>query len=135
MSQKQGLAKKTAARALISATVIGSLFFCWTVFVNWSHGSAQAFQAGAGQGTVSFLVSLSMAFILEYLYFLPGLKPGLRIPLAVSVTMLVITAVTASVHLLIGTPEILKTMALPVFMGLNYTTLYCIRLRRLGEQA
>ncbi len=75
-----------------------------------------------------------MAFMLEFLFFLPANKL-VRIPFAVVVTMLVVTALTTLVHLIIGTPEIIKTMALPIMMGIGYTTLYCLRLSRMDASA
>ncbi|WP_018417062.1 hypothetical protein [Teredinibacter turnerae] len=128
--QQQRSGKKTAARALLSATVIGTLFLCWATFVNWQHGAHAAIHAGIGQGGVSFVMSMSMAFMLEFLFFLPSNKL-VRIPFAVVITMLVVTAFTTLVHLIIGTPEIIKTMALPIMMGIGYTTLYCLRLSRM----
>lgn len=100
--------KKTLVRALVSATVIGSLFFLWALFVNWGHGQEQAVRAGAGQGSVSFMTSISMAFMLEFFFFLPGINKSLRIPLAVAATMSVVIGAAAAVHVLIGTPEIIK---------------------------
>lgn len=124
-------AQKTLVRALVSATVIGSLFFAWATLVNWGHGMEQALRAGFGQGGVSFLVSMSMAFMLEYLFFLPANK-ALRIPFAVASTMSIVIGVSALVHILIGTPEIIRTIALPFLMGVVYTSLYSVRLSRLN---
>lgn len=131
----KGLGKNTIVRALMSAMVIGNLFFLWAMFVNWEHGLEQAVRAGAGQGFVSFMMSMSMAFMLEYFFFLPGIYNNLRIPFAVMVTMSVVIGATAVVHVLIGTPEIIKTMALPFIMGVGYTSLYCFRLSRMDHSA
>lgn len=131
----KSLDKKTVARALLSATAIGSMFFLWAVFVNWGHGLEQAVRAGAGQGSVSFIISMSMAFMLEFLFFLPGIDKTLRIPFAVMVTMSVVIGASIMVHMLIGTPEIIKTIALPFIMGMSYTSLYCFRLSRMDPSA
>lgn len=128
------LGQKTVVRALISAVTIGSLFFFWAMFVNWGHGLDQALRAGAGQGSVSFTVSMSMAFMLEFFYFLPENK-SLRIPFSVVMTMSIVIAVTAVVHVLIGTPEIIRTMALPFVMGVVYTSVYGFRLSRIEVDA
>ncbi|MGR9052989.1 MAG: hypothetical protein ACU84J_10110 [Gammaproteobacteria bacterium] len=124
-------AQKTLVRALLSATTIASLFFSWALFVNWGHGSEQALKAAVGQGCVSFGVSMSMAFMLEYFFFMLRRNGYLRIPLTVSATMTIVIVTTATVHILIGTPEILKTMTLPMIMGVVYTSLYSFRLSRL----
>jgi hypothetical protein len=124
--------KKTLTLALLSATIIGSMFFAWATYVNWGHGLELAFRSGAGQGTVSFVVSMSMAFMLEYFFFLP-VRKLFRIPFAVVSTMSIVVAVTVVVHVLIGTPEIITTMALPFFMGVVYTSLYSVRLSRMDS--
>jgi hypothetical protein len=127
--------KKIIVRVLVSASVIGSQFFLWAMFVNWGHGSEQAMRAGAGQGSVSFMLSMGMAFLLEIFFFLPGINKFLRIPFAVAATLSVVIGAAAVVHVLIGAPWIIKGMTLPLIMGVGYTSLYSFRLSRMDASA
>ena len=99
----------------------------WTLFANRAHGSA-AIAPALTQGTISGLITLVLKRVLEVLAArLAGPAAYVLPPLA---TASVILALLIGVHRLIGTPEIVATIAVPWSVSTGYAILYTVALRR-----
>ena len=99
----------------------------WTLFANRAHGAA-AFVPALVQGTISGLITLLLKRVLEaFSARLSGLLAYVLPPL---ITASVILALLIGVHRLIGTPEILATIAVPWSVSTGYAILYTAALRR-----
>ena len=119
-----------AKLARASAVHVGVAFVAmggWTLFANRAHGSA-AITPALAQGTISGLITLVLKRVLEA--FSARLSGSLAYVLPPLATASVILALLIGVHRLIGTPEILATIAVPWSVSTAYAILYTAALRR-----
>jgi hypothetical protein len=119
-----------AKLARASAVHVGVAFVAmggWTLFANRAHGSA-AIAPALAQGTISGLITLVLKRVLEA--FSARLSGALAYVLPPLATASVILALLIGVHRLIGTPEILATIAVPWSVSTGYAILYTVALRR-----
>jgi hypothetical protein len=119
-----------AKLARASAVHVGVAFLAmggWTLFANRTHGSA-AIVPALVQGTASGLITLVLKRVLEA--FSARLSGPLAYVLPPLATASVILALLIAVHRLIGTPEILATIAVPWSVSTAYAMLYTAALRR-----
>ena len=99
----------------------------WTLFANRAHGSAAILPALA-QGTLSGLITLVLKRVLEaFAARLSGWRAYVLPPLT---TASVILALLVGVHRLIGTPEIVATIAVPWSVSTLYAIVYTAALLR-----
>ena len=102
----------------------------WALFANRAHGSA-AIAPALAQGTVSGLITLLLKRVLEAFSVarlsgpLAYVHAANRPPRALRILALLI-----GIHTLIGTPEILATIAVPWSVSTGYAILYTAALRR-----
>ena len=123
------LAGSTAVHVGFAAVAMGG----WALLVNSGHGLAAALPPALGQGVLSGTITLLLKRALEAM---SGRFPGPLAYLAPPfITAGVILAVLLIVHRLIGTPEILRTIAVPWGVSTTYAFLYTAALarRRLQE--
>ncbi len=119
-----------AALARASAVHVGVAFGAmggWALFANRAHGAA-AIAPALVQGTISGLITLVLKRVLEA--FSARLGGPLAYVLPPLATASVILALLVAVHTLIGTPEILATIAVPWSVSTGYAILYTAALRR-----
>jgi len=94
----------------------------WALFANREHGLAQAWAPALAQGTLSGLITLLLKRALEAM---TGRFPGaLAYAAPPAITAAVILAVLVAVHRLIGTPEVLRTIAVPWTVSSLYAVAY-----------
>ncbi|PZO67493.1 MAG: hypothetical protein DI498_02950 [Paracoccus denitrificans] len=100
----------------------------WAAFANRHHPMPAPLIAGVVQGTMSACLTFVMKRIIEYFVArMPGAQALTYPPfLAVGVSILVLL----SVHALVGTPEILPTIIVPVLVTAVYSISYTITLWR-----
>lgn len=100
----------------------------WAAFANSGHPMPRPLIAGVVQGTLSALITLFLKRMIEALSArLPG-SMGVWLPPLVAV--LVSLTLLGSIHWLAGTPEILRTIAVPMSVTAVYATTYNLTLRR-----
>jgi hypothetical protein len=119
-----------AKLARASAVHVGVAFVAmggWALFANRAHGAA-ALVPGLVQGTISGLITLVLKRVLEA--FSARLSGPLAYVAPPLTTASVILALLIGVHRLIGTPEILATIAVPWSVSTGYAILYTAALRR-----
>ena len=119
----------------LTGATLGALFYGgWGVFANSAHGAAIAVRAGCAQGAMSFVVTLTGVTLMRRLYGRSGhpLTRGARAALG---ALAVIYSLIVGVHLLVGTPEILLTLApgLPITIG--FCLIFTASLIRLDDPA
>lgn len=119
------LASSTAVHMAFAFLAMGG----WTLFVNFGHGQ-RAWIAAIGQGILSGLITLLLKRALE------AMAPRFTGPLTYAgppaITAMVILAVLITVHRLIGTPEIARTVAVPWTVSTLYAIAYAASLARRG---
>ncbi len=122
-----------ASLARASAVHVGFAFVAmggWALYANRAHGAAAILPALA-QGTLSAAITFVLKRTLEALSRrLAGPAAYLVPPL---VTASVILALLAGVHMLIGTPEIAATIAVPWSVSTLYAIVYAATLARSAD--
>ena len=121
----------TAAAARNSALHMAVAFIAmgsWATFANLAHPMPRPLIAGVVQGTLSALITLFLKRMIEALSArLPG-RSGYWVPplLAVIASL----SLLSSIHWVAGTPEILRTIVVPLSVTAIYATTYNLALRR-----
>jgi hypothetical protein len=120
------------ARLMRSSIVhIGFAFLAmgsWAVFANRAHPMPAPLLAGLIQGTLSALITLLLKRGIEYLVSrFSGLTALLAPPL---IAGLVSASLLTIIHTIGGTPEIARTIAVPLTVATSYAALYNFSLWR-----
>lgn len=117
MPTPRSLARATPVHVAVAFAAMGG----WALYANRGHGDA-AWAAALAQGTMSGLITLALKRALEAMGArLAGAAAYALPPL---VTASVILAALAAAHRLIGTPEIVRTIAVPWSVSTLYAILY-----------
>ena len=100
----------------------------WAVFANSAHPMPRPLIAGVVQGTLSALITLFLKRMIEAMSVrLPGSVGGWLPPVvAMTVSLVLLT----TLHWLAGTPEIARTIAVPLSVTTVYSSFYNLALRR-----
>lgn len=118
------LMRSTALHVAFAVVVMGA----WAAFANRAHGPSAMALAFAAQGILSGLITLCLKRGLEGAHArLPAPWASLLPPAA---TTILIGCLLTSAHLLAGTPEILRTIALPWTVSTLYAFAYVWSLGR-----
>lgn len=114
-----------------SATHVGFAFLAmggWALYANSAHGLADAVGPAVAQGVLSGLITLGLKRVLE------ALRPRFSVLAAYVappvLTASVVLAVLVLVHRLIGTPEMVRTIAVPWSVSTLYAFAYAATLAR-----
>lgn len=115
-----------AKSSLVHVAVAFLLMAGWALFANSSHGLDQAWLPALVQGTVSGLLTGALKKTLEALDGkIPGALAYVVPPILTAGTILTLLS---TVHTLIGTPEVVRTIALPWTVSTLYAIVYNARL-------
>lgn len=123
------------ARLMRSSIVhVGFAFLAmggWAAFANRAHPMPAPLYAGLLQGAISATITLVLKRAIEYL---AGRFSGLTALLAPPVIAgLVSASLLTILHTLGGTPEIAKTIAVPLTVATSYAALYNYSLWRIRK--
>ncbi|MDM9624441.1 hypothetical protein QTL95_00940 [Rhizobium sp. S152] len=100
----------------------------WAVFANRDHSALRAGLAGLVQGGLSACLTLFLKKAVEFLAGkFDGSAPFWAPPLIACIAS---TTILVLIHALSGTPEILKTIAVPLAVSTSYATAYSYSLTR-----
>ncbi|MBB3964393.1 hypothetical protein [Rhizobium metallidurans] len=105
----------------------------WAMFANRGYPPARFLLAGLVQGTLSALLTLFLKTAVEQLSRRIAGTYALWAPPLIA--CLASSAILATIHALSGTPEILKTIALPLAVSTSYAAIYNYSLYRKGKRA
>jgi hypothetical protein len=120
---------KTLARSSLVHVAFGFLLMGgWALYANSGHGLSAAWLPALAQGTISGLLTGALKKTLEAL---DGKLTGfLAYVVPPAVTAASILALLVLVHRLIGTPELVRTIAFPWSVSTLYAFVYNARLVR-----
>ena len=126
---------RPVARLMRSSIVhVGFAFLAmggWAAFANRAHPMPAPLQAGLLQGAISATITLVLKRAIEYLASrFSGLTALLAPP---AIACLVSASLLTLLHTLIGTPEIAKTIAVPLTVATSYAALYNYSLWRIRK--
>lgn len=117
-------------RSLLIAVAAFALYGSWAFAVNLSHGAGAAVKALLTQGASSFVSTFTITMVMEAAYGSRG-APALRSVRAFAAGCAVMYSLTLGLHLLMGTPELLATVAPVLGLGTIYCGAYSAGLGRL----
>ncbi|HEX5379100.1 MAG TPA: hypothetical protein VFW47_11025 [Phenylobacterium sp.] len=100
----------------------------WALFANSGHGLAAASLPAVSQGVLSGLITLVLKRALEAMS--PRFSGALGYVVPPAVTATATLALLVGVHSLIGTPEIVRTIAVPWSVSTLYAIVYAATLAR-----
>lgn len=122
----RGLAGNGAVHVAFAFFAMGG----WAFFANRHHPMPKPLVAAVVQGTLSALLTLYLKTAIDALSRrFPGRK---RLFLPPLLACLGSSAILVAIHMASGTPEILKTIALPIAVSTTYAALYNYSISR-GE--
>lgn len=114
----KALARSGAVHAAVAFLAMGG----WAVFANRNHPMPAPLVAGVVQGTLSTVLTLFLKGVVDALVLrLSGLAAYVLPPLAAIAGS---ASILAGLHRLAGTPEILRTIAVPLVVSTSYVLLY-----------
>lgn len=123
----RALINSSKCRVLISALAGFFGYGSWGFWVNMSHGWQVGLKSGLTQGSYSFTVTLFYSSLIEWLYAKTRKKA-----LTIVTCSLSVIATSYGVHTLVGTPEILPTIAPGAVIGSIYVYGYVSALARIA---
>jgi hypothetical protein len=123
------------ARLMRSSIVhVGFAFLAmgsWAAFANRAHAMPAPLQAGLIQGVISASITMMLKRCIEYLASrFSGLAALLAPP---AIAAIVSASVLTIIHTIGGTPEIARTIAVPLAVATSYAALYNLSLWRIGK--
>ncbi|XXT15835.1 hypothetical protein WME94_36875 [Sorangium sp. So ce429] len=129
---------RSSARAALVAVAAAALYGSWAAVANWPAGLHHAARASLVQALLSFVSTLCIVMILEWLFGLGRtLRQGLL--LAAIGTPALVCAATLSAHAAARTPNLLATSLPPILIGSAFGASYAYRLylvaRRVQREA
>ena len=123
------------ARLMRSSIVhVGFAFLAmggWAAFANRAHPTPAPLQAGLLQGAISASITLVLKRAIEYLATRFSDVAALLAPPVIA--GLVSASLLTLLHTLSGTPEIAKTIAVPLTVATSYAALYNYSLWRIRK--
>jgi mannose/fructose/N-acetylgalactosamine-specific phosphotransferase system component IIC len=105
----------------------------WAMFANREYPLSHSLLAGVVQGTLSACLTLFLKTAIEQLSKRFSGTSALWAPPLVA--CMASSAILATIHALSGTPEILKTIAVPLAVSTTYAAIYNYSLYQKGERA
>ena len=124
MSALRTLAGTTFAHVGFAFLAMGG----WALFANAGHGLAAAALPAVSQGVLSGLITLVLKRALEAMS--PRFPGALAYIVPPAITAGAVLALLLTVHKLIGTPEVIRTIAVPWSVSTFYAVVYAATLAR-----
>jgi hypothetical protein len=110
-------------RGLLPGVLAFAGYGGWAAFANVKHGARAAVAAGCTQGLMSFTVTTFMTLAMGSVFRrLPS--GGLRLLLTALGPCSLVLVLMATIHDLVGTPEILRTILPSAIVGYTYCGMY-----------
>ena len=112
------LGRSSAVHVAFAFVAMGS----WALFANRAYPLPRMLLAGLVQGALSGCLTLLLKRVVERL---PAIFSGpLRLVAPPVIALLGSATLLVTFHILSGTPEILKTIAVPLLVSTSYAALY-----------
>ncbi|MBX2808703.1 MAG: hypothetical protein KTR20_08745 [Cellvibrionaceae bacterium] len=122
--------RQPLVRLTLSAVLALLAYGGWAYFANSLHGPKRAFIAACTQGVYSFVLTLVLSLVIEYLFrYMRTLPLGAYVLGLIS--CLALYATSWAINALAGTPEIFITILPGAVIGSLYTAVYIATLARL----
>ncbi|TXR53931.1 hypothetical protein [Reinekea thalattae] len=123
------LYNKPVIKSLVAAIAAFIVYGGWAAYANYEFGTQYALRALFGQGGFAFSATLLLTLLAEYLYIAFG-KNKQALAKAFSICVMISATLPATIHWLIGTPNILLSITPGFIFGSVYLFLYLRLLHR-----
>jgi hypothetical protein len=115
---------RSIAKVRVLTAIAGFVGYgVWASLVNMEHGLVASVKAGLVQGSVSFILTLSVNYWIEWLYR-SFERSNFRDTLTVLVASLSLVLVSFSINFIAGTPNIILTILPGAIFGSFYVYSY-----------
>lgn len=121
--------RRSLGRVLSSACVAAVIYGGWSFFANDGHGAAIATRVMLAQAATSFALTFVTTALIEGIHARVG-RRRLGIAATILGTFGLLQGFNVAVHLAVGTPELLRTLAPNVIVGATFTTVYTLAVHR-----
>lgn len=121
--------RRSLARSLVSACYAAAIYGGWGFYANHAHGTAIALRVMFAQAAASFAMTFVTTLLIEALLARLGHR-WYGVAQTIVYTFAICQLLVLLVHLAVGTPEILRTMAPNLLIGATFTTVYTVGLSR-----
>ncbi|MBB3657629.1 hypothetical protein FHX15_002871 [Rhizobium sp. BK650] len=118
MSVLQRLSRNGAVHVLFAFLAMGG----WAIFANRDHTMPAPLYAGFVQGTISACLTLFLKSVIDWLS--SRFSGSTRFWAPPLIACLGSASILVAIHTASGTPEIAKTIALPLFVSTTYAAIY-----------
>lgn len=116
-------------KSLIAAIAAFIVYGGWAAYANYEFGTQYALRALFGQGGFAFTATLLLTLLAEYLYAAFGNNQAALIK-AFLICVMISATLPATIHWLIGTPNILLSITPGFIFGSVYLFLYLRQLHK-----
>ncbi|MFK7939137.1 MAG: hypothetical protein AB8B82_07150 [Roseovarius sp.] len=117
-------------RAWVHVTFAFVVMGAWALYANWGYAMPKPVTAALLQGAMSGMITFGMKQVLDMLRRAVSRKQGVWLPPVL--TLMLSLSVLVSVHLMFGTPEVVKTIAVPFSVASTYAVIYNFAMWRKG---
>jgi len=114
-------------RILIPAIGAAIVYGSWALYANWDHGLSSAVKASLTQAAMSFFFTAFISSLIEYLFTLSQ-RLLFRFLLPVFGASALTSSLLVLAHVMVGTPEIVRTILPSIVIGFIYGVGYTILL-------
>lgn len=114
----QRLLRSGVMHVLFAFLAMGS----WAVFANRAHAMPAPLYAGLVQGTISAALTLFLKSVIDWLSM--RFSGSTRFWAPPLIACLGSASILVAIHAASGTPEILRTIALPLLVSTTYAAIY-----------
>lgn len=121
--------QRPTVRGVLMAIGAGCLYGAWALWANLAHGQAVGWRAAGTQFFVSFVVTLVITTLMEWVHARLS-SSARRVWGAIAAAVGVSGTFTVALHFASGTPEILNTVAPVLTLGSLYCVAYVANLER-----
>lgn len=115
--------KRIVIRGVTMALGAILLWAPWAAWANYEHGFEAAYRAAIAQSSMSFVITLFMTVSIEAIAA-RDYSPWRQWAYSILGPCALVLACLIAVHLLVGTPNWLLTIAPSIAIGLTYTSFY-----------
>jgi hypothetical protein len=123
---------KPYGRSAVMGVLAGTIYGLWAVYANWNHDFGHVARAASAQFLLSFCSTSFLTLMIEVILARGRSAPNMV--LAATGPHAGMTTLFVVIHWLSGTPNIVKTIAPSVSIGLVFSIIYVLKRSQAAQQ-
>lgn len=128
------LKKRISKESIFSGTIAGVLWGSWAFYVHLNYEFWVSATAALTQGLGSAFVGAALTIMMDYIAGISAWPRAIKIVASIFLPMIIATAVIIVLHMINGTPNIIKTILPSQPLGYFWTIAYTLRLHGTGKR-